>query len=54
MHFMKDCPHLSVSDRMYLLQLHDKALRNRLLDPSDRDPEVPAKFFSIVEDYYNL
>ena len=51
---MKDCPHLSDSDRAYLLKLHDKALRHRLLEPEQRDQDVSVRFIDIVEHYYDL
>ena len=53
-HFIKDCPYLSASDRAYLLSMYDRALKNRQLDPADRDTDVSARFIDIVEAYYGL
>ena len=43
-HFLKDCPHLSEGDRNFIFNLFDKALKNRVVDPSERDPEIGDTF----------
>ena len=53
-HFIKDCPHLSTSDKAYILGLYDKALRNRLVSPSERDQDMSVRFIDCVEAYYGL
>ena len=53
-HFIKDCPYLSNSDKSYILGLYDKALRNRLVSPSERDHDISVRFIDLVESYYGL
>ena len=53
-HFIKDCPYLSASDKAYLLNMYDRALKNRQLAPEDRDTDVSARFIDIVEAYCGL
>ena len=53
-HFIKDCPYLSTSDKSYILGLYDKALRNRLVSPSERDHDISVRFIDLVESYYGL
>ena len=53
-HFIKDCHHLSQSDRNYITKLHDRALQNRLLAVEDRDPDLSVRFIGMVESYYGL
>ena len=43
---------MSQSDREYITALHDGALRNRLVDPSDRDTDISVAFIGLVEEYY--
>ena len=45
---------MSASDKAYLLNMYDRALKNRQLDPADRDTDVSARFIDIVEAYYGL
>ena len=45
---------MSQSDREYITALHDRALRNRLVDPSDRDTDIGVAFIGLVEEYYVL
>ena len=54
-HFLKDCPQLTPADRQYLLMLHDKALKHRLVSLEERyDNEVNSQVIDMVEDYYGL
>ena len=53
-HFIKDCHHLSQSDRDYITKLHDRALQNRLLAVEERDPDLSVRFIGMVESYYGL
>merc|ERR1711923_421290 len=53
-HFIKDCHHLSQSDRDYITKLHDRALQNRLLTVEERDPDLSIRFIEMVENYYGL
>ena len=53
-HFIKDCHHLSQSDRNYITKLHDRALQNRLLAVEERDPDLSVRFIGMVESYYGL
>ena len=51
---MKDCPHLSDSDRQFIFNLYDKALKNRVVDVSERDHEITERAIALVEEYYDL
>ena len=53
-HFIKDCHHLSQSDRNYITKLHDRALQNRRLAVEERDPDISVRFIGMVESYYGL
>merc|ERR1711951_73865 len=53
-HFLKDCPHLSEGDRNFIFNLFDKALKNRVVDPTERDPEIGDSVIDLVEEYYDL
>merc|ERR1711923_245633 len=53
-HFIKDCQHLSQSDRNYITTLHDRALQTRLLAIEKRDPDLSVRFIGMVESYYGL
>merc|ERR1711923_551735 len=53
-HFIKDCHHLSQSDRNYITKLHDRALQNRRLAVEERDPDLSVRFIGMVESYYGL
>ena len=53
-HYTKDCPLLSPSQQRLCLLHHDRALKNRRIIPTDRDPSVGQQTINVAEAYYQL
>ena len=53
-HFIRDCPHLSDSDRTFILKMYERGLKHRLLAVDEWDEDIRECDVEEAEAYYDV